>query len=392
MSRLGKLQKSRRGAAAVEMAITMVTLIPLIFFALFLEDFAYYRLNGQEPGIAAVWDHLTPNYMKNRPDVGGMNRLKYCDHTSAFDSYKQDFDCNGGGGMGGSDDSGGEDEFGTVGGSGGDPGHHHATGAHQCWLGRGKQVRCNASMVQGAPTLVVGDGMTTFFTGSGTGRAYNRGGLATCNSQLNVFNWIIPKDISSEGGWLWSKQQNTNRKQSDTGSGQWNETAQGSKYSIGQAHADGKAATDQMSSWLMSQEQFSMLVDPWALNHIGTVTPMESMRKIGLNDMTGIGQTPGSRAMLGTDIYNPLLDRTNMYYTKYSDDANAAGTGKEWLSDMEDFLSSNAGKDGYGDDLDSVPVTWSADSARPGYRGDMGSGWNKTRGGGNKFPEEWGPN
>ncbi|MBL8910061.1 MAG: hypothetical protein JNM17_05070 [Archangium sp.] len=378
MNRLNR-RNSRRGAAAVEMAITMVTLIPLIFFALFLEDFAYYRLNGQEPGIAAMWDHLTPDYMKNRPDVGGMNRLKFCDHTSAFDSYKQDFDCNGGGGMGGSDDTDdGSGDFSVTGSGGGDIGHHHATGAHQCWLGQGRQVYCNTSSVMGAPNIVVGSGMQTFFTPGG----WNRGGLATCNSTLNVFNWIIPQDISSEGGWLWSKKQNTDKQQSDKGR-EWNEGTNGTKYSIGQAHTDGKAATDNMKSWKMSQENYSMLVDPWALSHIGTVKPLSNLA------LTGLGQTPGSLAMVGKDLYNPLLDRTNMYYTKYG--GQAADKGKNWLSDMSDFLSDNAGKDGYGDDLDSVPVNWSPPSARPGYSGGLGSGWDKNRSG-NKFPEEWGPN
>ena len=51
-------RSNRRGQAAVEMAITMVLLIPLIFFALFLQDFAYYKLEGQEPIVSATSDYV----------------------------------------------------------------------------------------------------------------------------------------------------------------------------------------------------------------------------------------------------------------------------------------------------------------------------------------------
>jgi hypothetical protein len=58
------LRLRARGAAAVETAVTMIVLVPLIFYTLFLEDMLAYKLENQEPGIVAAWDYTTNDYMK----------------------------------------------------------------------------------------------------------------------------------------------------------------------------------------------------------------------------------------------------------------------------------------------------------------------------------------
>ncbi|MFO0597227.1 MAG: hypothetical protein U0228_18080 [Myxococcaceae bacterium] len=382
-----RLVKRARGAAAVELAITMVVLVPLMFFALFLQDFVYYRLNGQEPVLNAQLDHVTPDYMNNDPDVGGQNRLKYCDHTSAYDSYEQGYDCNGdsGGGGGGAGGPGG-----VTGGSAAKIGHHHATGAHQCWLGGGQQLQCGNSKTGGIE-IVTGTAMTEFHA---TG--WNKGGLMTCSAQLNVFNWIIPRQINQEGGWLWSKKANTNKTQygkkgggSRQGETQWDDNA----YGIGDVHTDGSSTgsnsgvgdgESEMGSWLMSKEELAQLVDPWALTHIDTVKPLSYAPA---TDSLEPGKIPGTDSP-----YNPLLSRTGHYYNKYA--SNAVSSAESWQSGVKDFLSDNAFKDGYGDTLKSVPVMWSPDKTRPGYKGGYASGYADSRQANvnrSEFPQEWGP-
>lgn len=371
-----------RGAAAVEMAITMVVLIPLIFFAIFLQDFVYYRLNGQEPLVGAQWDHVTPDYMKNKPDVGGMNRLKYCDHTAAYDSYNRDFDCAGAPGGADEADTGDGDGASASGGSAG-VGHHHAVGAHQCWLGGGKQIRCGIDTNAGIQ-LNAGTAMQEYHVSP-----WNKGGLATCTAALNVFNFIIPQQ---KDGWLWSKKKATNRTQFGKAGGgdregekKW---AKEGDYTIDNAHKDGAStnATDnqgdgdaQMGSWLMSTESMAMFVDPWALTTFKDVMPLEGAPA---TDSAQPGKVPG------TDTYNPLLDRTGHYYMKYGNDA--LGKADSWHGDMKDYLSSDSQSDGKGDHLRSVPVTWSKDIGRPGYKCCNGSGKTDPARP-NEFPKGWGP-
>ncbi len=393
-----KTRNAPRGAAAVEMAITMVVLIPLIFYALFLQDFVYYRLNGQETLVAAAFDHVTPDYMRQAPDVGGMNRLKFCDHTAAYDSYERDFECEGGGG-GSSGGSGGPGTS-TTGSSGG-LGHHHAVGAHQCWIGGGQEIDCPVSKGVEISMLPRTRPFMTFFATD-----WNRGGIATCSAQLKVTNYVIPRMLSSEsGGWLWSKKKLTDRKQlSATGSGteykgdQWAEGG-----SIGGAHSDfasGEFAAQEgpgdgegeMGSWLFSKEEMGVLVDPWALSDIKEIEPHYGSP---ITTFLAPGTIPGSDMVPGEDDH-PLLTRTGNYYNHYAKDA--ADKGMDWHKDMvdKDFLDTFSGWDAAGDQLKSVPVTWKKNKPKPGYSGGKASGYADSRAPGanraNKYPQYWGPN
>jgi len=384
-----KRTQRARGAAAVEMAITMVLLIPLIFFALFLEDFVFYKLEGQEPVIAAAWDHITPDYMRSNPDDGSMNRLKYCDHTAAYDSYERDFECDGAGGGA----SGGPSQ--QITGATPDLGHHHATGAHACWIGGGQQVRCDVSKGVDATMLPAAKPFMMFFATN-----WNRGGIATCSAQLNVFNWIIPQNISKEGGWLWSKgnknSQLTSKTQFGAGSGQsvagqreWNES-----YAFKGVHDDAeKMDSGGMGNWLLAKEEFSLLIDPWALTDIPDVGVHEGIFGEGTGALTlTTFLAPGT--IPGMDLYHPLLDRTGNYYNHYA--SSAADKAMDWQSAMKDkeLLDTFSGYDIAGDEMHSVPVYWAKAKPRShasgyasGYKDSRAQQANRP----SKFPPTWGP-
>jgi hypothetical protein len=273
--------------------------------------------------------------------------------------------------------------LGISGGGGGSKiGHHHATGAHQCWLGGGQQLRCSVDR-SGGVDIVQGKPMTGFHGAT----TWNRGGLATCSAQLNVFNWIIPKSISQGGGWLWSKKENINKTQygkagggDNAGSKEWNEN-----YSIADAHKDGSSSGGGTGSWLMSKEELSMMVDPWALTHIDAVYPLSMA-------LLTVKNPPGK--VVGIDApYNPLLARTGWYYSLYAKEG--LNKAHMWHRDMKFFLDPKSQEDGYGDHLHSVPVMWKPEKERTGYKGGYASGYEDSRQKSanrpNKFPETWGP-
>lgn len=375
-----------RGAAAVEMAVTMVVLIPLIFYALFLQDFLYYKLEGQEPTLSAAWDHVTPDYMRSSPaGIGNMNRLKYCDHTAAYDSYNRDFDCDATYSLSGN--SGGPGI--TVSATGhGDLGHHHAVGAHACWLGGGQQVQCTVWASVGQNLFPASRPFLTF-----NGSQWNQGGMASCSARLNVFNSIIPEMISAEGGWLWSQTRLTNKTQfgrsgggNRAGDKEWDEG-----YNFNDVHLDGMIGTITSSlggggSWIFATESVSLLVDPWALTDIKDINSHEGSP---LTSYAPPGRVPG------VDVYHPLLDRTANYYNYYA--AAALLQSNAWHLAMRkaEFLDDASQRDVSGDHLESVPVTWNSLKPRPGFQGGFASGYADSRMPGvireDKYPTAWGP-
>ncbi len=358
--------KRNRGSAAVEMAITMVVLIPLIFYMLFLEDFLYYKLEGQEPVISAAWDHVIPNYMEPPgPDkITGMNQLKYCDHTAAYDSYDRDFECFG---------------------SGDGLGHHNATAAHQSWEGGGQQITCEFSSDGRAAAEGMFPDKPPFknFIHSN----WNRGGLVTCSDRLNVFNTLIPKSISAEGGWLWGTKELTSKTQygksgggNRAGDGKWDEN-----YSQADVQSDGQEGGE--GSWLFVTERLVMMVDPLALTHITEVSP----------DFGGAAATevkPGK--VKGEDRYHPLLDRTGNYYNYYAE--AAVGFADDWNEAMQraEFLDKASQIDTAGDHLGSVPVMWKPQLQREAKPEGFASGYADERmkqvQRGKTYPSAWGPN
>ncbi|MDF1561743.1 MAG: hypothetical protein P1V51_01795 [Deltaproteobacteria bacterium] len=157
-----------RGGAMVEMAISMIVFVPMILYALLLDDLLRYKLNLQETVISAQWDLTARDYEKgsnHANSVGAANRLLYCDHSAAYNAYSAGTDCD-------------------------DETHHLALSAHQCWLqggGSANQVACELtddSFAADVPMDFLGP------SGALIGEIQNgaHGGFFTCKAQLSVIN------------------------------------------------------------------------------------------------------------------------------------------------------------------------------------------------------------
>lgn len=389
-----KTRTMKRGQAAVELAITMIMLVPLIFFALFLQDFAYYKTEGQEPVVTANSEFITPDFMKGENfawNVQHFNRLKYCDHTAGYDSYDRDYECDNAGGSGSSGSGG---SFGVTGGSAGEMGHHHATGAHQCWIGGGQQVSCSVSKGVEVAMLPASQPFMTYFT-SAAG-PWNTGGIAVCSAQLKIFNWVIPRQLGAKGAWSMQDSKASeagnlalgDKAQFGDGSGkdvtgtqrEWKDS-----YDFKSIHSDGEGS-DAMGSWLLAKQEYAVMTDPWALTHISAINPHEGSP---ITTFLPPGKIPGM------DFYHPLLDRTGNYYNYYAKDA--ADKAMDWQKDMKDkdFLDEFSGWDVAGDEMHSVPVTWMPAKPRSrnngyasGYEDSRQQSANRSQ----KYPSTWGKN
>lgn len=367
----------RRGAAAVELAVTMVLLVPLILYTLFLEDLLAYRLENQEPTITAGWDYITNDYMRGRKDIGGLNRLKFCDHTVAFDSFDVGYDCQGASAAGsGDEDEGSSGGLDTTGGGGESAkGHHQAGAAHQCWIVTGAdQVRCSIAKSGGAMATLVGTAAPEYLASN-----WNKGGLVTCKAKLGVMNYMLPMKFMEWAG----KNQVTSKGRNSAGAGS-NATfteidAATNDKSI---HAD---APNGGNAWILREETFAVMADPWALNDIEEVHPGKDA------PITSIGHGPAYPGKIpGVDLYHPLLDRSGHYYNAYAGSANDKA--RDWFTDSaisgsDGLLNSStlfgADQDSLGglggDDPGSLPVEWTPEPSRPGEDDGFASGWKDSR-------------
>src|SRR3954468_21669295 len=92
-------QKKQRGAAMVELAISMLLIIPVFMYVLFLDDLLRFRLDQQEATVTTLWDYTIQNYDQAIPTEGSSTqpagnqsavqkyaRNTYCDHEGALDS------------------------------------------------------------------------------------------------------------------------------------------------------------------------------------------------------------------------------------------------------------------------------------------------------------------
>ncbi len=368
----------RRGAAAVELSVTMVLLVPLILYTLFLEDLLQYRLDSQEPTITAGWDYITNDYMRGRKDIGRLNRLKFCDHTVAFDSFDVGYDCNGmsAGGTGDEDTGSGGPGVDVTGG-GGDgsaKGHHQAGAAHQCWIVPGAdQVRCSIDKQAGARAMIGVTAATLYQESS-----WNKGGLVTCKDKLGVMNYMLPMKFMEWAG------------KNDVSSKGRNSAGAGANATFSQidaatndnsVHGDAKIGEN---AWILREETFAVMADPWALNDIEDVDPSKGAPATSLARPASYpGFVPGQ------DTYHPLLDRSGHYYNRYGNDAKQKAYdwfGNNAISGSDGFLNKSilggADRDGIGgfggDDPGSLPVFWKSDPSRDASPG-FASGWKDSR-------------
>ncbi len=258
-------RKHRRGAATVETVVTMIALLPIIFYALFLEDLVYYKMENQEPTIVAGWDFTVPgNIDSDGSNIGGLNRLKYCDHEAAFDSFDQPYDCD-------------------------DGTHHKAMAAHQCWIIPGAdQVRCNEGsdgLQSNVGTQFFGSTKASGFYSSFYGQAGKSAvGMNVCTAHLGVMNYFLPQKMIGFG------KDATDKTRLDDG--------QMFKDSQMDAHGDqqsGRATS--ANTWILTMEKYAILNGGFGLLDVEKVTPDP-----GIADM--IGNSIGNMGGMGNQISN----------------------------------------------------------------------------------------
>lgn len=327
--------RRRRGQAAVEAAVTMIVLIPIIFYALFLEDLLYYHLEWQEGIVVSPWEGIAVNFQNGESasnTAQKYNRVAYCDHTVAYDSFDANYDCD-------------------------DETHHKAMTAHQCWMGGGKQITCSNNKDSG--------GVERNFEG-----AFNKGGLVQCTARLNVSNWFIINKFATWGKNYVSQgrqKHEDNESKHDVGYNTTTESgwifgAQGSNSgtSGGMPGDDGpedEPPPDTSGGGGNTDDYFGVLHDSWAVFEAGDY------------------QTTSH------NTNHPIYARMKMYYDAKGKSSEAQAFG-DALKD-EDLIGDDAFSDGqHGDDVSTAEMDFNAGSADRRSTGspmDYSAGWSDQR-------------
>lgn len=354
----------RRGAAAVELAIMMVFLVPTFMYVLFLQDLLWYKLEMQETIVSTPWDYSfvdwnrfkmkdssSPPPEDNAEESGGSagdgydptktdekpptyadedldnvvarnSRRTYCDHTSAYDGTVQ-WDCK-------------------------DQHHHTNYAAHQCWLTasgasggiKGLQVTCSRKKDS-----------SMAIPGSSFNDDFNAGGVVNCYARLGVTNYFLPNKFFE----FWGRNDVTKMQRF------------GGNNAVGSSgnqstHGDAQGTTSEGGLAIIFPTQFfSVMHDPWAVNRPGDINP---------DDGGGCAKDPDSRF------------RARM--KSYWDIPGAVGVAQAMMWNgkmMSDNLLSPASQcDMIGDLLISPPLAWKSAHNRPFGSKDFGtSGWDDQR-------------
>ena len=232
--------RAARGAAAVEMALSMIVLVPVFLYALFLDDLLRYSLEAQEAPLSTVWDatvqdHDPPSNQRGTPvaSVQHNARLMFCDHESGQNRYDKRSNVTLPGG-------GQESRLSDC----ADTDHHKALVAHVCWLNHGhdqkgqqaKQVTCE----QKADGGTFGERLHDAFHAK-----YTRGGLVQCSARALVQNYLLPTQFLPEFSDV--------RLVNELWKGQGD-----------QIHQNAIAGLT-TNTYFLAQQQLSLLTDTWAL-------------------------------------------------------------------------------------------------------------------------------
>jgi hypothetical protein len=203
----------------VELAVSMLVVVPIIMYILFIDDLLRAKLDLEEAVMMAPWEYARVNFEQGAAGAGVQKavRLDWCDHTTAYNSYDRSYDCD-------------------------NPIHHVALTAHECWLTAGaKQVSCGISgdkdgkdfaKLQG--TLTAGDAHDK----------WTKGGLVRCSARLGVINYYLPMKLFEEFTEV--------------------EITKAEKMH-GSPHAAAKSVTVE-SHYLLEEQQAGLLVDTWKLD------------------------------------------------------------------------------------------------------------------------------
>lgn len=245
-----KLQKrNQRGAAMVELAISMLLIIPVFLYVLFLDDLLKFRLEQQEAVVTTLWDYTTWDYdnavateatgwnpQGNQTVVQKYSRNTYCDHQGALDS--KDKTANG---------SGSGEYLDCAENAGTSADHHRGElSSHACWLGQGQPPTCT----QPDKTVGVVTGLGALgATPTGYAQQFQQGGYWECDAKLVVTNNLIPQ------GFL------QNMSKQDLAKKNW----QGKDGAS--AHSNGKSAQE-ANAYSFVPTKFALLTDTWALHEV----------------------------------------------------------------------------------------------------------------------------
>ncbi len=243
-------QRSARGAASVEMALSMIVFIPIFLYALFLDDLLRYALDAQEAAVATVWDYTIQDWAEKAKGAGGGGdygnfgqvqgyaRQMYCDHESGVDDYTME--------GGKARDCSTEEHH-----------QHAALTAHPCWLNPGaQQVECTG------PDKQVG--LMGVPIESSYADEFNHGGLIKCSARIGVQNYMLNQDVFSE----FSNEVPLAKDMQD----------KGSSIHGNASHSNGQTA------YLLPMEQMSIIADPWAINEDLNIRPGQKSGFSGGND------------------------------------------------------------------------------------------------------------
>jgi hypothetical protein len=217
-----------RGAASVEAAVSMIVIIPVFMYALFLDDLLRYAADVQETVTSTPWDFTHQNYAHSDEggtaqdgSKGGLGsvqhnaRLMYCDHESSGDSYEHSQDCDA-------------------------ENHHNALSGHVCWLNdNAEQVTCDA--VDTSVGALKESGFAAYKNEFGS-----QGGLYHCHAKAIVENYLMPEKFLQK----FSKE--------DLSKENW----KGKGGIHGNAQA-GKEAT----AYYLKQQHFALVTDTLALTY-----------------------------------------------------------------------------------------------------------------------------
>ncbi len=238
-------QQSRRGAASVEAAISMIIIVPAFLYALFLDDLLRYAADLQEAVLSTPWDFTGQNYAPTHRevmnpaqsstsqnalvDVQHFAREMFCDHESSGDSYDRAEDC--------------------------DKQTHHegrALSGHVCWLNKAaEQVTCNP--VKREVGLLQDKEFRQY-----QGRFGEASGMYECHGKEVVENYLMPKTFLQKFSHVDLSKENWKSK--------------GSDY-----HGNAEAGTDQ-TAYYLEKQHFALVTDSWALNgDLRTAVPGDSL-------------------------------------------------------------------------------------------------------------------
>ncbi|RKG57805.1 hypothetical protein D7V80_39260 [Corallococcus sp. CA054B] len=292
MSAMHPKSRRVRGAASVEMALSMIVLIPIFMYALFLDDLLRYSLDAQEAAVTTIWDFTTQDYTKalkqsggggTGPQGGSSNvqhnaRLTYCDHESGID--RPDV-------MSGSNYADCEDTD-----------HHLAVVAHVCWMNsNAKQVTCEAPD-NGAGSL--GGGIAGQYRSQ-----FSNGGLIQCSARAVVENYLLPEEFLPE----FSKNEKLTKKN-------WKQEG------VAQVHENAQQGTggEDGNAYFLKEQRMAIITDTWALTEDADISPSDSSGEMyARTELVYTKVQPGYQSMRGnmqdfrSALTEDLLDSMMLY-------------------------------------------------------------------------------